>query len=173
MLSGPRVIRELERIIAIYGKPAMIVSGNGTKLSSNAGQPLKDRMASHCARQADAERLAESFNGRLRNECLPQRRRRHHACRGSANHRCVVHRLQHHKASRPVASSGVRRYAQTTRGATGGAAPERASHPAPLTIIHEGRRGTAFTNRQEAVTPREASWISGGTFNAGRLSPGP
>ncbi len=34
-LSGQRVIRELERIIAIYGKPAMIVSDNGTELSSN------------------------------------------------------------------------------------------------------------------------------------------
>jgi len=35
-LSGQRVIRELARIIAIYGKPAMIVSDNGPELTSNA-----------------------------------------------------------------------------------------------------------------------------------------
>jgi len=35
-LSGLRVIRELEAIIAHRGKPAMIVSDNGTELTSNA-----------------------------------------------------------------------------------------------------------------------------------------
>ena len=35
-LSGLRVIRELEAIIANRGKPAMIVSDNGTELTSNA-----------------------------------------------------------------------------------------------------------------------------------------
>ena len=73
-LSGQRVIRELERIIAIYGKPAMIVSDNGTELTSNAvlrwsadqgiewhyiapGKPMQNA-------------FVESFNGRLRDECL-------------------------------------------------------------------------------------------------------
>ncbi len=35
-LSGLRVIRELEVVIAIRGKPATIVSDNGTELTSNA-----------------------------------------------------------------------------------------------------------------------------------------
>lgn len=35
-LPGLRVIRELEAIIAIRGKPAMIVSDNGTELTGNA-----------------------------------------------------------------------------------------------------------------------------------------
>ena len=35
-LSGLRVIRELERVMAIRGKPAMVVSDNGTELTSNA-----------------------------------------------------------------------------------------------------------------------------------------
>ena len=35
-LSGLRVIRELEAIMAMRGKPAMIVSDNGTELTSNA-----------------------------------------------------------------------------------------------------------------------------------------
>lgn len=73
-LSGLRVIRELERVMAIRGKPAMIVSDNGTELTSNAvlrwaaergiewhyiapGKPMQNA-------------FVESFNGRLRDECL-------------------------------------------------------------------------------------------------------
>jgi putative transposase len=35
-LSGGRVARELDRLIALRGKPKMIVSDNGTELTSNA-----------------------------------------------------------------------------------------------------------------------------------------
>ena len=73
-LSGLRVIRELARVIAIRGKPATIVSDNGTELTSNAvlrwaaeqgiewhyiapGKPMQNA-------------FVESFNGRLRDECL-------------------------------------------------------------------------------------------------------
>ena len=73
-LSGLRVIRELEAIIAMRGTPAMIVSDNGTELTSNAvlrwaadqgiewhyiapGKPMQNA-------------FVESFNGRLRDECL-------------------------------------------------------------------------------------------------------
>ncbi|SCW63395.1 Integrase core domain-containing protein [Rhizobium mongolense subsp. loessense] len=35
-LSGPRVARELDRIIEERGKPRMIVSGNGSEFTSNA-----------------------------------------------------------------------------------------------------------------------------------------
>ena len=73
-LSGLRVIRELERVMALRGKPATIVSDNGTELTSNAvlrwaaeqgiewhyiqpGKPMQNA-------------FVESFNGRLRDECL-------------------------------------------------------------------------------------------------------
>lgn len=73
-LSGLRVIRELEAIMAVRGKPATIVSDNGTELTSNAvlrwaadqgiewhyiapGKPVQNA-------------FVESFNGRLRDECL-------------------------------------------------------------------------------------------------------
>jgi len=73
-LSGLRVIRELGRVMAIRGKPAMIVSDNGTELTSNAvlrwaaeqgiewhyiapGKPMQNA-------------FVESFNGRMRDECL-------------------------------------------------------------------------------------------------------
>jgi putative transposase len=35
-LTGPRVVRELDRIIEHRGPPCMIVSDNGTELTSNA-----------------------------------------------------------------------------------------------------------------------------------------
>ena len=73
-LSGRRVARELDRLIATRGKPTSILSDNGTELTSNAivswtieagvnwhyidpGRPMQNP-------------FIESFNGRLRDEFL-------------------------------------------------------------------------------------------------------
>ena len=73
-ISGVRVARELDRIMARQGRPCMVVSDNGTELTSNAilkwqeergvewhyiqpGKPMQNG-------------FVESFNGRLRDECL-------------------------------------------------------------------------------------------------------
>jgi putative transposase len=73
-LSGARVARELDAVIARRGKPHTIVSDNGTELTSTAilvwqqvtgidwhyiqpGKPIQNA-------------FVESFNGRLRDECL-------------------------------------------------------------------------------------------------------
>ena len=73
-LSGIRVARELDLLIVARGKPTAIVSDNGTELTSNAilswavdvgvdwhyidpGKPVQNA-------------FIESFNGRLRDECL-------------------------------------------------------------------------------------------------------
>ncbi|GLQ05861.1 transposase [Sneathiella chinensis] len=73
-LSGRRVARELDQLIECRGRPEMVVSDNGTELTSNAilswqqetgvswhyiapGKPMQNG-------------LVESFNGRLRDECL-------------------------------------------------------------------------------------------------------
>jgi len=73
-LSGERVARELDRIAEARGYPCMVVSDNGTELTSNAilkwqedrkvewhyiapGKPMQNG-------------LVESFNGRMRDECL-------------------------------------------------------------------------------------------------------
>jgi len=73
-LSGVRVSRELDRIAEMRGLPCMVVSDNGTELTSNAmlkwqkergvewhyiqpGKPMQNG-------------FVESFNGRLRDECL-------------------------------------------------------------------------------------------------------
>jgi len=73
-ISGVRVVRELTALITRHGKPEMIVSDNGTELTSNAvlkwaqdhfmqwhyiapGRPMQNG-------------FVESFNGRMRDELL-------------------------------------------------------------------------------------------------------
>ena len=73
-LPGARIVRVLDRLVALWGKPAMIVSDNGTELTCNAmlkwttetsvewhyiqpGKPMQNG-------------FMESFNGKLRDECL-------------------------------------------------------------------------------------------------------
>lgn len=73
-LSGIRVARELNRIVEMRATPLMVVNDNGTELTSRAilawqeergvewhyimlGKPIQNG-------------FIESFNGRLRNECL-------------------------------------------------------------------------------------------------------
>jgi putative transposase len=73
-LSGARVARELDAIIAVRGKPLMIVSDNGTELTSMA--ILKWTQDSgiewHYIAPGKPQQngFVESFNGRLRDECL-------------------------------------------------------------------------------------------------------
>ena len=67
-LSGRRVARELETVIARRGKPRTIVSDNGTEFTSMAilkwSQPPRSR-ALHRTGQADAERLYREFQRQL------------------------------------------------------------------------------------------------------------
>jgi putative transposase len=60
-LSGIRVARELDGIVERRGTPCMVVSDNGTELTSHAMTRLaagpRRRMALHHSWQADAERL--------------------------------------------------------------------------------------------------------------------
>lgn len=73
-LSGRRVSRELDRIIAFRGKPLMIVSDNGTELTSHAILRWQEEraVAWHYIAPGKPQQngFVESFNGRLRDECL-------------------------------------------------------------------------------------------------------
>ena len=73
-ISGVRVARELDRLIAERGKPGMIVSDNGTELTSNAILRWADerRVGWHYIAPGKPIQNAfiESFNGRLRDELL-------------------------------------------------------------------------------------------------------
>ena len=73
-LSGMRVARELDQLIAARGRPATIVSDNGTELTSNAILTWADasRIGWHYIAPGKPMQngLCESFNGRLRDELL-------------------------------------------------------------------------------------------------------
>jgi putative transposase len=73
-MPGLRVARELDRILARRSRPAMIVSDNGTELTSNAVLRWADErgVAWHYIAPGKPTQNAfiESFNGRLRDELL-------------------------------------------------------------------------------------------------------
>lgn len=73
-LSGHRVVRELERLIRQYGKPDVIVSDNGTELTSKA---VLQWAAEHDIQwhyitpgKPSENGFTESLNGKIRDECL-------------------------------------------------------------------------------------------------------
>jgi putative transposase len=73
-LSGARVARELDAIIARRGAPLLCVSDNGTELTSMAILRWSQERAIgwHYIAPGKPQQnaFAESFNGRLRDECL-------------------------------------------------------------------------------------------------------
>jgi len=73
-LSGVRVARELDAVIAVRGRPASVVSDNGTELTSMAilRWCQETRIEWHYIAPGKPQQnaFAESFIGRLRDECL-------------------------------------------------------------------------------------------------------
>jgi len=73
-ISGKRVVRELTDLIAQRGKPGMIVSDNGTEMTSNAVLAWcgEARIEWHYTMpdKPTQNAFVESFNGRMRDELL-------------------------------------------------------------------------------------------------------
>jgi putative transposase len=73
-LPGLRVVRELDALIVTRGRPAMIVSDNGTELTSMAilrwSQERKVEWHYIAPGKPQQNAFVESFNGRLRDELL-------------------------------------------------------------------------------------------------------
>jgi putative transposase len=73
-LPGLRVARELDTVIAIRGRPAMIVSDNGSELTSVAmlrwSQERQIEWRYIASGKPQQNAFIESFNGRLRDELL-------------------------------------------------------------------------------------------------------
>ena len=80
-LSGRRVVRELDRIIARRGPPDMIVSDNGTEPASHAvlawTQDSGVQWHYIAPGKSTQNAFCEAFNGRFRNECLNENLFRH------------------------------------------------------------------------------------------------
>lgn len=88
-LSGARVARELDRLLAERGRPKMIVSDNGSELTSNAILAWADaaRIEWHYIAPGKPTQngFVESLNGRFRDECLNE-----HLFRGMAAARRII-----------------------------------------------------------------------------------
>ena len=73
-LPGGRIVRVLEGLVAEHGRPAMIVSDNGTELTCNAIIKWAERngVEWHYIAPGKPQQngFMESFNGKLRDECL-------------------------------------------------------------------------------------------------------
>ena len=96
-LTGLRVARELDRIAEVLHYPCMIVSDNGTELTSNAILAWQSDRGVEWHYIAPGKPMqngfVESFNGRLRG--VPQRTPVHQPQRGAPDHRRMEDRLQH------------------------------------------------------------------------------
>lgn len=73
-IGGQRVVRELDRLIALRGRPAGVVSDNGTELTCRAVLEWTNRTGVdwHYIAPGKPQQngFVESFNGRFRDECL-------------------------------------------------------------------------------------------------------
>ena len=73
-IGGARLVRELDALVASRGKPATIVSDNGTEMTSRAVLEWTNRAGIdwHYIAPGKPQQngFVESFNGRLRDECL-------------------------------------------------------------------------------------------------------
>ena len=94
-LSGVRVGRELDRIAGLRGYPAMVVSDNGTELTSHAmlrWQEQRSVLWHYIAPGKPQQNgFVESFNGRFRDECLNEHL---FGSLPGARHRSMEDRLQ-------------------------------------------------------------------------------
>jgi putative transposase len=135
-LSGARVARELTALIEQRGRPAMIVSDNGTELTSMA--ILRWSKVRHVEwhyitpGKPTQNAFVESFNGRLRDECLNE------TLFTSMRQARVELELwrQDYNMVRPHSKLGGKAPAEIARQAVPGHAP--ALLVIPSTINHEG-----------------------------------
>jgi putative transposase len=93
-LSGVRVARELNAIIEQRGRPCMLVSDNGTEFTSRAILAWSEDLAVEWHYIAPGKPMqnafAESFIGRLRDECLNE-----HLFRGLNDARQIIKGWRH------------------------------------------------------------------------------
>ncbi len=125
-LSGARVVRELECCIRLYGRPETIVSDNGTELTSRAILEWQNQtgIGWHYIAPAKPQQngFVESFNGKLRDECLNEE-----VLDSLAHARRVLARWRHdYNHHRPHSSLGgltpaARRSLELARGIAPGA----------------------------------------------------
>jgi len=131
-ISGARVARELDRCIRLYGKPETIVSDNGTELTSRAILEWQNEtgIAWHYIAPGKPQQngFVESFNGKLRDECLNEE-----VFDTLADARKILGRWRHdYNHHRPHSSlGGLTPAARRSLVHVGGLAPDALAKPQP------------------------------------------
>ena len=110
-LSGRRVVRELAAIAERRGLPCMVVSDNGTELTSHAVlawcQDTGVEWHYIAPGKPQQNGFVESFNGRLRDECLNEHLFPLAGC-GETDHRGMADGLQHRASAQQPWRVGTR-----------------------------------------------------------------
>ena len=137
-ISGRRVVRELTALIERRGKPGMIVSDNGTELTSNAVLAWCEEIGVEWHYIAPGKPMqngfVESFNGRLRDEC-----RNETLFTSLAHARFVLAAWRHdYNTVRPHSKLGGKTPAEIAGERVWGHAPRHVAIPS--NINHEGAR---------------------------------
>ena len=154
-LPGPRVARVLDGIVAERGKPEMIVSDNGTELTCNAmlKWTKENGVEWHYIAPGKPQQngFMESFNGKLRDECLNE-----HVFSSLAQARRIIEAWRiDYNTERPHSSLGYstpKEFAASWRVVHQKQSPETA--PRPATDRAAAVYGTS-TSRPVARTPIE------------------
>ena len=126
-ISGLRVARELDALIRLYGKPATIVSDNGTELTSRAMLEWQNQngVGWHYIAPGKPTQNAfiESFNGRLRDELLNEEvfESLTHARQALSRWRHDYNNLRPHSALGGLTPAAARRALQLSDGSAPGA----------------------------------------------------
>jgi len=132
-IGGARVVRELEAVIARHGRPAMIVSDNGTELTSKAVLDWTNRSGVEWLYIAPGKptqnAFVESFNSRFRDECLNEE-----VFTSLAEARAVIERwrLDYNQVRPHSAHGGLTPQAVLLRSAATGCAIPTSSAARPL-----------------------------------------
>ena len=137
-LSGDRVARELDAIVALRGKPLAVVSDNGTELTSTSilrwSQERQVEWHYIAPGKPTQNAFVESFNGRLRDECLNET-----LFTSMAQARAVlVTWRQDYNTVRPHSQLGGRTPAEIAGQRGWGHAPNPVAIPSTISHQHRG-----------------------------------
>jgi putative transposase len=140
-ISGARVARELTTIIGQRGRPHMIVSDNGTELTSMAilRWSKERRVEWHYTAPGKPTQNAfvESFNGKLRDECLNET-----LFTSLAHARAELAEWQHdYNTVRPHSKLGGKTPAEIAKQAVPGHAPALLVIPSTISQTMDGQIG--------------------------------
>ena len=139
-LTGLRVARELDRIAELRGYPGMIVSDNGTELTSNAILAWQQQRGVEWHYIAPGKPMqngfVESFNGTPARR-VPQRAPVRQSQRGARDHRRMEDRLQH----QPTALEPQRAHTNRVR-----STPRPGAKLEQTLLMNEGKLGSSVIN---------------------------